>query len=288
MLPIPHLDHPLFRLERRRVRWGASSTQLRTFTLIASGLVVVLTLVAWLLSVGYTWDGYGPQTWIGYSLEFLAVAGFAGIAADVILDLASLAFTLNSIDVPDNPKWWDLLRLAVDRPESVIIAKHTVAQVRAWRVMVIVLSLRACLALVGVIHLFGTTSGFDGYLPPSQYLLIPTLVVFGATYVIEPFWRMGAMTALGLRISARVKNTAMAALVGFGAVVAVWIVQAVIMGVILYGTLVAVNNLAYNSEDVAMCGVFFACCATSWIIYAFYRSLRAQSLAIALRYAFAD
>jgi hypothetical protein len=131
----------------------------------------------------------------------------------------------------------------------------------------------------------------DGYISPDTILFIPILMVFGGTYILEPLWRMRALTALGLWISARVGNAALAGLTGFGAMIVVWISQSVIMGILMWFTSAIMGRVFFEFMDSVLaiaCGVLIMCVITALVIYNYYRILGEMSLNQALRNAFRE
>lgn len=280
MLKLPHIDNPLFKIETRAVSWGAVPTRARRYSLWILALVVVVVGGLW-LNVVLTTPSYVVTGYYNYSPRSANSSGFIGLIAlvsilsNVVLDLASMWFTVTSLDTEQNPVRWDLLRLTDVHPEVIIAAKHAIAQLRVWRLMIAVISLRLVTIVLFLIHLIfiDNTVLNDPYF--SFLLLLPTAAVFAAVYLIEPYWRLRALTMLGLSISARVKNFALAFLAGFGAIVAVWITQGIVMtllGMIFFQLVLIVFF------KVWFIGLFLACAVTGYMIYTYYRNLSARWL----------
>ena len=94
------------------------------------------------------------------------------------------------------------------------------------------------------------------------------------------------MTALGIAISARVRNPALAILLGFLAIPAVWMTQMVVLGVVSW---VMLTSLMFAAPVFAslMC-LFFYGVVLAMLIYYFYDRLRTWALNDAVNHAFQD
>ncbi len=293
-------QEPLFKYAIRRVRWGETVRRLRHYNVRAALIVHALILGLWLLNLVAAASSYPPPTSYGYSApgyytyfqstNTVTWLLLATIGMDIILDFACLVFAINSIGGEISAGRWDLLRMTPLREERVVEAKHGLAQVRAWRVMAVVLYARIATVIlillnVLVLPVLLDVSGllvdmfrFEFFNP---LLLLFTVAIFLAVYVIEPTWRMRALTAVGVAISARVHNIVFSLLAAFAAIVAIWISQAVIMGVIGW---ITIQFVAGSYElSIYMCVVLAACIGTAFIIRAYYTSLEGWALGYATR-----
>lgn len=296
-------EQPLFKYAVRRIRWAGTVEQLRRYNWRVAVIVHVLIVGLWLLTIYNSWTLYStiynqtgsirtyyatPSYVSEQGFTFIAFLMLASIGLDIILDFACLVFALNSIGGEVSAGRWDLLRMTPIIEERIIAAKHGLAQVRAWRVMALVLYTRVAAVALLLLHVFllpiftGGPSPFEvfRYDVFNPLLGLITIVIFLAVYVIEPVWRMRAMAAVGIAISARVYNIAFAFLTAFAVMVVVWIVQAIIMGIIGWLT---VQIVATFFITVFMCGVLSACIATAYIVRAFYNTLEGWALGYATR-----
>jgi len=293
-------SHPLFKYAVRRIRWAGTVDQLRRFNLCAGLVIVGLVVGFWLFHIYYQlamysqlFPGYGanpntvsslviPQS--GYFIVWLMLAT---IGLNFILDFASFIFSLNSIGGEISAGRWELLRMTPIAEERIVAAKHSLAQVRAWRVMAVVVYARIAAVLLILLHVFllpaligDGPDVFGGFRYDffNSFLALITVVIFLAIYVIEPLWRMRAVTAVGIAISARVYTVAFAFLAAFAAMVATWISQVVILGIIGWLTVQFIGGFYYM---LVMCGVLAACIATAYIVRAYYRGLEGWALGYA-------
>lgn len=127
----------------------------------------------------------------------------------------------------------DLIRTSLLRPTQIVEAKHKVAQVRALRMTV--RSLWGRVWIVVLIAAAGLWSPLDlwfSYLGPALFPTIATGII-GAltaiTYIMEPYWRMRAVTSLGVALSARTMHGASATLNAGFSLIAFWIGQIVVI-----------------------------------------------------------
>jgi hypothetical protein len=289
--PFDQIDprNPLFLYGARRFRWA---NRIRRASLRWAGLAGGIVLALWLLAIlgaagssavygaspsRYNSAAYGVMS---ASSSFWGIAFVVSIGADVLLDMVCLAATVNAISGEITGGRWDLLRLSSLRSFEIIDAQHGLGQLRAWRFMAVIVGARVAVVLIAGLQAFAlpmllyndtSVSGLFGYFGLIGWLVILTFGVFFLVYIVEPFWRMRAMTALGLAISARVASLTSGLLAGFGAIVGVWVVQAIIMGVVL-GVCVFVLSLFF-----VLCGPFI-CAGVGFIIYQFYQTLTNQTL----------
>jgi hypothetical protein len=295
-------DQPLFKYAVRRVRWAATVEQLRKYNWRVAAIVHLVIVGLWLLAIYdnvslYMQTGSINPAYVvtGQSGDFIAWLMVISIGMDLILDFASLLFALNSIAGEVSARRWDLLRLSPVREDRIVAAKHGLAQVRAWRVMALVLYTRSAAVLLILLHTFLLpffVGGGSDILNGFRYEFFNTLIalviaaIFLVIYVVEPLWRMRAMTAVGIAISARVYSITFAFLTAFAAIVATWITQVMILAMIGWSSAQIVgslNNGVNASATVFLCIALGACIATAFIVRIYYRRLEDWALGYAVR-----
>jgi hypothetical protein len=295
-------DQPLFKYAVRRVRWAKTVKQLRGYNWRAALIVHGLIIGLWVLLVYQSAVNYyarnpaGTTYYVGspleYSANFIAVLLLVSIGMDIILDFACLVFSITSIGGEVSDGRWDLLRMTPLREESIVAAKHGLAQVRAWRVMAIVLWTRTAAVIVILLHAFTLPVLFTGSFFLADFfryeffnplLLLITFGIMLAVYVAEPVWRMRALSALGVAVSARVFNLIYAFLTAFAVMVCVWISQTLIMLGLGWVTIQFGIALTSGSMNLYMCAVLPACIATAYIIRTYYVSVERRALGYATR-----
>ncbi len=114
------------------------------------------------------------------------------------------------------------------------------------------------------------------------------LLVVAVIYVIEPFWRMRMVTALGMAISARARHHSSSVLVSIGALAALWLAQAIIVAALALGVSVVIVPLAlveYSVNGLVFCSPAIFLFILIAAFYGFYTSVRAWSLRYAVRWA---
>ncbi len=285
----PHfrLSHnPLFMLESRRVRWGESGrTLLRYNGRRVTAICAVLTLIWLLLAIGDREQAASAD----FTLLLLAVSLLAALA----LDYTSMSAALRSINSEVVSGRWDLLRLTALSGAQIVAAKHGAAQVRVWRVMALIVGLQIVVSLTiicGVLLLL-IRDQFLAYFVPSELATAVTgqlmLVAGCIVFVIEPFWRMRAVTALGVAISARAHHPTSAVLSATGAVAALWLTQGLVALALAFGvtTLVlplAVLEMTFNA--LVFCAPLIFLVVSSATVYGFYSVVQTWSLRRAERW----
>lgn len=250
---------PLLQLNRRRIRWGRTPRQTRGYTLLVMGLALGLSLVLWLLVAASA--ASEPAPWGGWQLydnsALLALAVFLlGLAITPLSDLAGILFTIDSFNGEMRTGRWELLCLSL-APDAIVRAKHAAARLRTWRVTVLVLAVRLSAIVLLLLHLtvvhhavFGATFLESARLMLSSgsinsqisiLLQLGLLLMLGAYYLAAPLWRLHTSTALGLAISAHIRNPGMTALAGFLGICIVWGAEIMIVSGMLFMLVTALS-----------------------------------------------
>ena len=230
-------DDPLFRSQVRLIRWGGSWAQLHDQTLYWALHAFALIVGTWLglaLVVRFVFYAgiFIPDTWfLVYTQDFWIAAAAASVLAGLAVDFRAMTAGVPVISSEITSGRYELIRLTTVSPVQVIVSKYALARVRAWRITARVMWARALLAVLGLALLvwlwFSTGVGAT----PFDLLYAGGLLLVGAcaavVFVIEPYWRMKAITALGVALSARVINGVSATLASALALLAFWFVQLV-------------------------------------------------------------
>src|SRR5262245_13077965 len=113
-------DQPLFKYPVRRVRWAGTVRQLRLShwraALILHGLIIGLwALVVYLGAAGYyspnPYSSSYPMRPLEHSISYIGFLMLLSVGMDIILDFASLVFSITSIGGKVSAGRWDLLRM---------------------------------------------------------------------------------------------------------------------------------------------------------------------------------
>ena len=287
LTPHQRLSHnPLFALETRRVRWGGSAKAMTDYSIVLVGAICVVVVLVWLvirLSERF------PSRVNDFSLILLG----ASLIASLLLDYRCIATALGSINGEIAANRWDLLRLTEINPRQIVAAKFGAAQVRVWRLMTLITSLRIAVALTLGISVLGiawqdTTAGVrtTGEII-SSLLGQLVLIVVAVIYVVEPFYRMRVVTALGVAISARARSHVSSVLVGVGALAALWLAQGIVITAMAFAVsaiLVPLALVEYSVNSLIFCApsVFLVILVATF--YGFYSAVQAWSLRYAERW----
>lgn len=276
----PLINNPLFALDVRRIRWGQSEQLLlrysaRRITIICCALLIVWLVVSLRDLQRYT---IGDFALFLFALSFLA---------SLALDYTSISAALGSINGEMTAGRWDLLRLSLVTVPQIVAAKHGAAQVRAWRLMVVIIALRVAVLLMVSISLLPAlihTSAF-AYVSaaqlPNAFVELIVLIALGLLYIIEPWWRMRTVTALGVAISARARQHVSAVLAAGGTVFAIWLLQGVIAFVIMLVISFFVFPLAlveYSAYQFVIVSPLAASVLITAAVYGFYSIVQTWGL----------
>ncbi len=280
-------DNPLFRSQARLIKWGDSWMRLHNQTLYWSLPVALLIFGTWLVFmlflryVAYSPNSF-PQNWLLlYSQNFWLAATGASLLSVLAVDFRSIAAGVPVISEEIVSGRYELIRLTSISPVEVIVAKYAVARVRAWRITARLMWARALLAGFGLALLAwqwfstGVGSTVIDLFYASAALVVGTCGA--AVFVLEPYWRMKAMTALGVAISARVHSGLSAPLASGLALLAFWWLELVlILTLALLFSTASLWMLASQLAMVVCLPVVIA--GLGAVLYGFYSGLQHASL----------
>jgi hypothetical protein len=223
--------NPVFDYELRRMRSPSTPQSLKRFSrytlLIAIALAVIFFLcvyVAYRFGRG-VYPYPSPGVWFHPMQPFLQ---FVIIASVISADLYYIVIASNSMNVDKEGARWDLLRVTTLPEQSILAAIYAMVQIRGWRIMAVE---RAFTVAVAVINLLFFASYYLEVEGSDTIGLLPPVISLVAAFFI-PMWRMQAITALGIAVSARVRQSSLAAAIMF-------------VGIILLHILLAFNLLDF-------------------------------------------
>lgn len=275
LFSFPYSDHPLFRIENRSL----SRKRLARASVLIAVLVSLVVGILWLTAVLTAPYVYGNRDYAGRSQDFIVTAFFLSLAADLLIDFGSLSLTATAFDMQQNPAWWDLIRVTILPPETVVAVKHAAAQLHVWRLMMAIVGARLSVIFIFFLHLTliavpESTTFFN------PLMLVPAGIVLTGLYIIEPYWRMWAMTAFGLSLSARARNSGRALFRGIGSLLPIWITQVLLM-VPLIATLLVVTIVFVF---LWFCGLLLASVVVVYAVRLYYQTFSDQWLHTASRH----
>jgi len=273
--------NPLFVTESRYALRGETAQKLVSYTWQCLLTVFGMVLFAWamlaLLNVSED-----------VLILFIAVlAGFSLLMA-LALDFNSMTAALGSISGEIAAKHWDLLRLTSLSSEQIALAKHGIAQIRTWRLTIFLMTLRAAASLSIVLTFalllyrsrpLNLFAAIDVVLLGFGYGWVILFIM--AVYIVEPYWRMHAITALAIAISARTKTPALSLWAAVAALLAFWLAQGVISALlaaefyVLFGQLIQFDQ---PTIQMSACAPLIFLGLSLGIIYGFYAVVQSWSL----------
>jgi hypothetical protein len=278
-------QNPLFNLEVRRIRWGVSEKHLWRFSARWLIIVSAIVLPLWLLSALPNPVRTGVNDFV---LLLVIISFLAGLA----LDYTCMAAALGSINGELSAGRWDLLRLTSLTIPQIIAAKHGAAQLRAWRMMILVMGLRLAIWLVlgiNFVLLLSQPWGLGMTTVEAFTTLVAALMLalLFLIFVIEPFWRMRAVTALGVAISARARHSTSGVLAAGGFVAALWLGQGFVVVAVMLA--ISMTLLPLGALETAAYQVVFVAPALLVVVilltvYGYYSVIQTWGLRRAERW----
>jgi hypothetical protein len=279
-------DHPMIVREMRRLRWLKRAGSLRRYSLLIFLRVIGIVLVLFLILLFVQWrqdrDLFGFWRIGG---EYFVILVGVSLLANLLLDFGSITAALNSISGEITNGTWDLLRLTGIREGELVLAKHMITQIRVWRTTMWVIGLRIAATLIAIIatltvYFFNTS--FSEYRTFQEnvvfflFNIIPLMGLF-CIFILEPLWRMRAMTALGMVISVRTRDNALAVLLSVAMVLALWLMQAVVIAAVVVGLWVLAFVLSAG-DMLALCAPLTTLLLIFSVVYGFYSILKTWGL----------
>lgn len=241
---VPYLDpyaqpiaaHPLFRVETRRTHWGRAPSQFRRRGLVTIALWAVITSIVWaVFGLGLEQASTGDPFRYGYirAQDVWLLMLMLSLLGGGVLDFISLFTSVSAISHEITSGRWDLLRLTALNDQGLVAAKQAAAQVRVWPRLMAFVGMRLALIVVGFLLLLRS---FNLDVSREQVLnslfTSLALIVLALIYLAEPFWRVQAMTALGILMSVRERHAATSLLWSGFSLLAIWLLQALVVGTV--------------------------------------------------------
>lgn len=252
---LPDEDFPLFDLERRKLKWASTRAKAKKSLLWIAIPPIITLIVLWFIFIyrdSLEYRSYG--NWVIVYMYVIFVGTLTLLSG--LLDFASMVVTFSSMRNEQVFNRLDLLALATEK-ENITRSKHAFAKLRIARFLVFNLAVRlAVLLMLGLAFILGNYF-FNYSLSWSEmwqnlvydireYPLGAMGIGIGGTlvlafYLIEPIWRVNAITAMGIALSARIKSIALLAPMAFFVLALMWILQALIIAGFGFG-------IAWTSE----------------------------------------
>lgn len=207
------------------------------------------------------------------SPEIVTALALLILGAMIAIDVAYVLITVSTFNAEMRQGQWDLLTLTPVPSERIYAAKFSVAQLRVFHFMVVETGLRTlCVWLFMLEIAFRLIQRWGGLYSVLLSNMLGVLIILPAVYflIVEPFWRMRVMVAIGFAASARIEQEGFAL---FAALVGVFAVRAIQLGMVVGGALAFAFIATQGSGGafLALCGaipfLFFLPYAASFWLY---------------------
>lgn len=212
-----HHPDPIFEREFQRLGKPATREELTAYDLKT---IILLHIGAWGLLFGLAGSVsliFGPYGWgdPAVSLFFrgtigFAIFGLAIIASGIVSDLYYMAATVLNARGAVHSVEWDMLRLTAIPGACLLASQLAIVQIRAWRFMTLETVARIVMLepfIVGGYAIYTSSRACLGCsrnvitYDNSGLPLFAMMIIVSATLILEPLWRMRALTTCGLLIS---------------------------------------------------------------------------------------
>lgn len=255
----------LFQLWRQRE--PAIHNGWRTIRLAALTALGLATLVALTAASGRLFS------------QFLEVGLLSVLALMLGADALHILISVGKMRQHFHDEQWDMLRATTIEGQTMLDAYYASLQVQVWYVMIAEIAARIALgmlalsaALVGVGQATGRTVPvicLPIYVASPMFMIVFVVVVS----LLETWWRMRAVVAVGMWLSMRIKRRLPAVLVGMAVILAIRIAQLTVCLPLI--ALVQSNSRSAQGSDFLM--PMYAAVIGS-VIYFGLRALRKSAL----------
>lgn len=183
----------------------------------------------------------------------------------VIGDLFTLAITAGSTDLQRNREHWELVTLTGIAPSRVVDAQQVIGQIRAWHFTPVEMAVRVTLIMLMLILAFPTALLYLTSSDSTRQSVVSNIVlsivfsaVLGLWLVYEPYWRMRAMVATGVRIGTQARHPIMLILMCASSTIWMRAQQTFILLAVALIFSQAAALSSYNVSSIAFITVFVA------------------------------
>ncbi len=252
-------DQAILSLEARRVPWGRSYKLFARKTAVWLSVTMCMVFVTWavivIVPLLLTRQNTHHLLLLTQSTTVFISLGIVALSLiSLMLDFTSIRASISSINTDLQTGRLDMIRLTTMREGQFILAKHSASQVRAWRSTTLLVGARLGLVIIlciwFLLYIFADMridmASMLYSLPAMPVveairsndsllfligisLMLLAILSFGATFVLEPIWRMRGMTAAGMAVSARITDRSLATVSGVGVMFAGWMGQLIIL-----------------------------------------------------------
>ena len=212
----PHYDtllqDPLMQYMLFPMRAGRTAHSLKRY--IRRIQLILLFLLFSAHVIGFLLIVYGNDletlfVLLGFGTSMVSIGFF------IIADIVTLFFTVNTLRHPLKDRAsYDLLHISLLDPMRLTNMRFKLAELRAWRVISVLWWMRffSWLYIICIMGYFILNSMWDGslYADDSFGYVLVLLLTYGMVYtamlLLEPFWRVKMLVALGGSLAVRFRN----------------------------------------------------------------------------------
>lgn len=233
--------NPLFGYEARGLSYGRTNNDLIERTYRRLGFILGIGLVFWVFMLLGLILSNGSSAWYNTLWDLIQFAFVISLLDKFLLDFVGVFAGLNSVNRDRSEGRWDLICITGMSVHRMIRAKHAVIQIKSWRTMTNVMGLRLTVVVLALLtwivpplifpHAWYMSRIEPVYGPSLIYEIVATSMLFltlGSlmlAYIIEPRWRLRALTAGSLAVSARLRDGIIALMGAFGVFIGIWLAQ---------------------------------------------------------------
>ncbi|MGB7337756.1 MAG: hypothetical protein WBC91_02605 [Phototrophicaceae bacterium] len=261
---LPNESFPLYQLERRQLKWARTPEKARLWLRSISIVTIAILVLIWFVVI---WND--PSNYDEWHFIYMYIIGIASLTVlSGILDFAAMVVTFSSLRNEKVLNRWDLLVLAADK-QQITHSKHAFARLRIGRVLAFNLAVRIAvlIMLLLTVTIAGYYSEWGGLRiedviweiqnNPLEFLIASILIsLVSIFYLVEPIWRVKAVTAMGVALSGRITSISLLATAAFFTLSLMWILQAIILSIITYSLVWIGDSMwdfyyEFNNSDIA-------------------------------------
>ena len=273
-------QNPIFEYERRKIPWIKDISSPTQFSIRAWVTGALIVFMVWLIA-GFV---IGNDSSVrANSISFLI---YASLVIMIVVDLYNVFIVASNLRRHLSPEHWELIRTTGQSEDCIFDALYALAQIRTWRSMSLEVALRIGIIEIFLLEIFREPIDSISGLVCFLFLLF---VLTAVIYVVEPIWRMKALTAFSIAVVTITKNRTVEFLTLFGVIAFIHLLQIAS----LVGSLYIFLGWSNKGDPIAVVVVFFFCALPIDVIsaicltYVLYRFLKKLSLNVAFKRMFA-
>lgn len=246
----------IFRIKRRKIRWGATSQKARNSIIRMSVMSLIVIILSFFIALPFGSPPYPNEYFPYWFIVGLSLFALSMTIFSLVLDVASIWIALKKIEFNDTISAY-IGDVSIESRDHIFMKSlHSLARLRVARLLTFNVCIRVALLIFfygffvwGVIVFQDITILYKEPIAGFPLILSLPIAIF---YLFEPVWRVKTIVAIGVRFSTKSKGYISRVIISIFGLICLWISQIMVLGLI-YGFTglfimmsVVIINTVYN------------------------------------------